>query len=994
MQKLANMRHWPERMSPNFGMSSRPNMNMTAINPHQKPGAPGASLSPSPAADTTIHFAFNVPFASDLAGPNTEEILHATGEAVFRWTHPGDAPDDIPVYELPVHAQNLANLQNLCRELTKGPLPIEAHVISSVPKSCKSQVTTVCLSGSPELVHKSRETILSDTPLALRCTTVDVNYGLIVDAQAGALQKNVTNTLDAFAEFCGVDIFILGPKLTPTVDGLNGDVEVIRDQRWRVAIYGDSESTEHAKTQVLIFIDKLLKREFDMMRFETTLHPIVCGRSRKNIKLIESITNTAIYFPPFAQLHRYCPPNANRRNPEEIFITGENPQGIELAKRKIHELVNRTKLFIKDSVVSAPKIDSILLGRMDKVRKIMETNGTYIMFPPLASQRNMIRVQGVEGLHIERTMKEIMSLAGQFYFASWWIQQAGVSQLPGPQEIRSMLSDICANSDADISFDKMTFTINGSDDAVKQALGVLSQIKFVNQTQHQIRVKIELANEHKEFVSGKKNGKINKIMTQSNVQIIFDSFREYNFDIDVIAPSYDSMKQGMSLVEQEMPASISFHVPDQYHKRIIGIGGQHIQRIMKKHSVFVKFSNAMDRGKNPARNTGARGLLTGALGGMGREDDDVKVDNVICRTPARNAQNLELVKTEILDMVDRAHSEFTSQIVHVDRLYHRQLISRLQELEELEKKWNCKIVFPSTEQASDEVTVTGPEWQVPLCADEFLGMVPETHELILTRSPSLVKFLESPEFVNELVSKLKNQHEVTLEVHENAEEKTDDGERTMTLLWRLTRNNTGGLRDAIDFLMEQFAAASVDATIVKGAIPRPKSDSFEDSLQYFDSKLLQHAPTPVGTDSPTKPAFGEDMSQQRTTTIFDKLRKPSQLLSSLDRRKNSSHSMNTFFKGSNNVSKSSLISIDSTRSFNADRNPWNDSGVNLPDEDNHPWSTRHFSNGFDNKLTPNNIPHGGDITPRHSTRASGDSGRPSTSHSTNSGYPGPIGPYR
>lgn len=58
--------------------------------------------------------------------------------------------------------------------------------------------------------------------------------------------------------------------------------------------------------------------------------------------------------------------------------------------------------------------------------------------------------------------------------------------------------------------------------------------------------------------------------------------------------------------------------------------------------------------------------------------------------------------------------------MHVDRLYHRQLIGRLPEIEELEKKWNCKIVFPSTEQASDEVTVTGPEWQVPLCADEFL----------------------------------------------------------------------------------------------------------------------------------------------------------------------------------------------------------------------------------------------------------------------------------
>ncbi|KAI1437201.1 hypothetical protein GGR50DRAFT_686020 [Xylaria sp. CBS 124048] len=947
---------------------------MPPMNAHQKNGAPGAPpLSPSPAADTTIQFAFNVPFASDLAGPNTEEILHATGSSVLRWTHPGDAPDDVPIYDLPVHAHNLAHLQNLCQELTRGPLPVEAHVILNTSKLLKGQVVTVSLSGAPELVHKSRETILSDTPLALRCATIDVDYSLIVDSAAGVLKKHVTDALDTFAAFCGVDIFILGPKLTPVVDILHGDVEVIRDQRWRVAIYGDVESTEHAKTQVLIFIDKLLGRDVDRFHFESTLHPIVCGRSRKNIKLIESATNTAIYFPPFAQLSRYCPPNANRRNPDEIFITGENPQGIELAKRKIHDLVSRTKLFMKDAVISPAKIDSILLSRMDKVRKIMEVNGAYIMFPPLASQRNMIRVQGVEGLQIERTMKEIMSLAGQFYYGSWWFQQVG--SVPSPHDVRSMLGEICSNSDADIAFDKMTFTITGSDDAVKSALTVLSQIGFGNMGAQQIRVKIELANEHKEFVSGKKNGKINKIMTQSNVQIVFDSFREYNFDIDVIAPTYDSMKQGMTLVEQEMPASISFHVPDQYHKRIIGIGGQHIQRIMKKHSVFVKFSNAMDRG------------------GIGREDDDVKVDNVICRTPARNAQNLELVKTEILDMVDRAHSEFTSQIVHVDRLYHRQLIARLQEIEELEKKWNCKVVFPSTEQASDEVTVTGPEWQVPMCADAFLGMVPETHEMVLTRTPSLVKFLESLEFANRLVGKLKSQYEVGVEVHENTQDNTQDGNRTMTLLWKLTRNNSGGLRDAIDYLMQQFTAANVEVNVVKGALPRPKSDSFEDTLQYFDSKLLQHAPTSVGTDSPTKPAFGEDVTQQRATTLLDKLRKPSQLLSSLDRRKNSSHTMNLIFKGSTNVSKSSLISIESTRSFNADRNPWNDSGVNLPDDDNSPWSSRHFgNNGLDHK--PNTTAHGGDVTPRHNTRASGDSGRPSTSHSTNSGYPGPIGPFR
>jgi len=553
---------------------------------------------------------------------------------------------------------------------------------------------------------------------------------------------------------------------------------------------------------------------------------------------------------------------------------------------------------------------------------------------------------------------------------------------PSPADIRTMLSDICANSDADVSFDNLTFTITGADDAVKDALMVISEIKFVSRSQYQIRVKIELANEHKEFVSGKKNGKINKIMGQSSVQIIFDGFNEYNFNIDVCGGNYEAMKSGLSLVEQEMPASISFHVPDQYHKRIIGIGGQHIQRIMKKHSVFVKFSNAMDRG------------------GVGREDDDIKVDNVICRTPARNAQNLELVKSEILDMVDRADSEFTNQTVTVDRLYHRQLLARLGQLEELEKKWNCKITFPSTETASDEVTISGPEWQVPHCVDEFLGLVPDNHELVLASTDELIKFLTSEEFKNELIPKLKSQYEVEVQSRQDEDERTEDGGPTVTLVWAFTRNNAGGVRDAFEFLNAKLASVGIDPIIVKGAIPRPKSDSFEESLQFFDSKLLQHAP--LNTDSPTKTSFGEDVTRERST-IFDKLRKPgsmSSISSFLDRRKNSSHSPGgSLFKlGSSNVSKSSLISIESTRSFNADRNPWNDSGVNLADDDNTPWPTRQFGtsgSGSSGDHKPSLLhQHPGDVTPKHMMRGSTDSGRPSTSHSINSGYPGAIGPPR
>ena len=102
--------------------------------------------------------------------------------------------------------------------------------------------------------------------------------------------------------------------------------------------------------------------------------------------------------------------------------------------------------------------------------------------------------------------------------------QTSAMRAPSPADIRTMLSDICLNSAAEVGFDKLTFSINGSDDAVKAAMMVIHQIPFVKRAQYQIRVKIELANEHKEFVSGKKNGKINKIMGQS--MEFFRSFQD------------------------------------------------------------------------------------------------------------------------------------------------------------------------------------------------------------------------------------------------------------------------------------------------------------------------------------------------------------------------------------------------------------------------------------------------------------------------------------
>lgn len=92
---------------------------------------------------------------------------------------------------------------------------------------------------------------------------MDIDGELVIDTAATALKSSVIDHLDKIARFCGVDIFLLGPKFASLADGLNTSGEAGRDQRWRVAIYGDMESAEHAKTRVLIFIDTLVSTSID-----------------------------------------------------------------------------------------------------------------------------------------------------------------------------------------------------------------------------------------------------------------------------------------------------------------------------------------------------------------------------------------------------------------------------------------------------------------------------------------------------------------------------------------------------------------------------------------------------------------------------------------------------------------------------------------------------------------------------------------------------------
>jgi hypothetical protein len=66
----------------------------------------------------------------------------------------------------------------------------------------------------------------------------------------------------------------------------------------------------------------------------------------------------------------------------------------------------------------------------------------------------------------------------------------------------------------------------------------------------EVKFRIELGLVHKEFINGKKNGKINKIIKTSGCKIIFlENLNAYNMIIDTIHPIPSRVLEGLEMLE-------------------------------------------------------------------------------------------------------------------------------------------------------------------------------------------------------------------------------------------------------------------------------------------------------------------------------------------------------------------------------------------------------------------------------------------------------------
>ncbi|KAI0670118.1 cytoplasmic protein [Trametes maxima] len=741
------------------------------------------------------------------------------------------------------------------QKLAVMAMSIHAVHISFTPAD-QGRAWNFQVSGAYPQVMLARGMVLKGCPVQNRAS-IKVARSEILDSPASkpTLKAEVRRRLDDIASQTYAHIAVVNSPMalsTRTLpDGITSSAGWSGLESERVCelvITGQGDSVDLARVRLLVMLDELSGLHAESCEIDNTLHSIIAGKKRSMLQNIQEETATNIYLPSplqgilgpdFGQSPSNGSPTGqvNKTNMNTIWITGEF-FGVQRARDMLFQMsLNKGKQLIsRDSAVLPRKMDWMVTERADDLKALMHDNATFIQFPPIGSSTSLITVIGDNRVNVQRTIRSIMQLACQFYVASLWLLPAQFNVLMpstslNPSQVSAILKQVSFASGAEVVFKGMCFEMHGLEHEVRAAVSMLLDLDIVKTFHHEIRFQIELANEHREFISGKKNGKINKIMQTTGVKIKFETFNEHNFLID-IAGSDGSVLQGLSLLQEELPAEISFHVPESYHKRIIGVGGRSIQRIMKKYGVYVKFSNAEE---------------FAAMGGYNDNED-----NVIARTPAKNAMNLDNLKQAVMELVNPKDKDYINETVSIPRRYHRTLLGEKSIfIHDIEAKTNCAVRFPDKETASDLVTIFGPESQVQIAATMLFDHVPFEADMAVPPHPDLARICQSPDFVN-FTERVKRELQVVIVPNvkggnSNGAAANGGGMQEppaeSAFKFRCQRSNSDFLATAREMLEQFLIEHNVHVYPSATSRTHQRGDSFTDAFPHFDSKVLSTART-------------------------------------------------------------------------------------------------------------------------------------------------------
>lgn len=601
--------------------------------------------------------------------------------------------------------------------------------ISLISPKVNGSLVKVSIKGDKTFINTSRSEILK-------------HYGQVIFKEIG-LSKQLLDRIDSkfldilsdISKYYNVEVVIDNTKTDFKTDYFK--VKKIQKNH-SIYILGFEENVTTCYSQVKILIDTHLnKYHLDCIKINLSMIPLIGGPDLFNFTQIALQLKANIYIPDL--LPEIFNSNTYISNFDlDILITAKEIPDILVVKHIISNLISQCKseLFVKELDVTKGKLDLITLQNQQEILNIMFNHGTFIQLPSLGELNNsQILVQGNSTKAVEDTIEELNSISAEYYSLSLLTHEAAFN----PEFEYTFLDLIHLNDCSSIVYNKYGMDIIGKRGTVNETLRNMSANKFFwtkSLNKFDLKLRIELSNHQRDFISGKKNGKIVKILNQLNQEpaFKFTAFNEYKFFVDIcVANEIATLLRCINLFELELPAELQFNIPEVFHKSIIGNGGSIIQSIMKRYNVFIKFSSSVKM---------AEGLLYSFK----------RFNNVLIKCPQKNAANIALVKQELDEIVKRCcytlqpfHSSTTiynNTNFQLLKSHYSLLINndKLRHVSNLEFDMNTFIQFPSSlsdfEGNSFIVSIKGSDTRSEQCALKLKELLPHDFEFQVTFSPN------------------------------------------------------------------------------------------------------------------------------------------------------------------------------------------------------------------------------------------------------------------
>lgn len=641
---------------------------------------------------------------------------------------------------------SLAPLRQVIADLNNNGISSANHV-KLVEPQLNSPLTTVSINGNETFINSSRLRILAHH------SHIGFKKVLLSDAEFAAIRELFLVKLNELS--CAYNVEVM-------LNNTDTDFKTVSRPSPHYAVYiaGNHDSITLVESKVRILVDTLLHNYYvDLVEVPLSLIPILGGVELNNFGEIVRQLNANIYVPDLLPELFNLGALASTGD-LRVWFTAQEAYQNTLTKSLLGNLVNTLKsqllpLVVRLVEMQKVKIDLLALYSQTEVLNIMLQHGTFVQLPSLGteSQNYSVVVQGQSVDAVNETVLALALLGADYYTLEMEFAASAAALLNDFEYF--LLNMVQLQKTCVVTHNLSGISINGHKSEIKQVLAAL-----VNNSQTNyyfgacgdlgLRLTVELNNAQRDFISGKKNGKIIKILGQlGNIPTIrFSPFNECNFLIKLGVSSgaalgssrsvFDVMLRSIQLLELELPAELQFNIPEVFHKLIIGNGGSTIQLIMKKYNVFIKFSSS------------------GASSGQAADKllySFKRANNVLIKCPLKNAQNIMLVKYEIDQMVQQCCNN--SQPVSGNTTVYQTVRFRLLKshylmmlahhkynlgfVNSLEKETNAFVDFPSSLEAFENGAVTlaikGSDAKSRLCASKLRAMLPNNYEFKITLCP-------------------------------------------------------------------------------------------------------------------------------------------------------------------------------------------------------------------------------------------------------------------